>query len=687
MNNKNICFVVNELYPLHKGGIGRWIFNLLSKEKDNIHYHIVLYGDNFSSLSKGKRNEVIQTFSGIAQIYFLEEIIKKNEKLKNIRTTDTFDDFAFTSMKIYECLKSLYFNRKITFDFVEFIDYGGPAFFTTQARKTQNWLRNTQVSVRLHSTNSIITHYEAFNVEYSSWHYKLHDIERKALQDTDIVVTHIDSIAQINKDFYNFPVEWNEKIVKNFPIVLLDEDLEDKIKKSNNNRNRFVFTSRLAPFKQPDLFIRAAIMLLDENFDAEFILASYGWDNEYSQKIKKIIPEKYKNRIVFMSNLSEEERLEIINSSTVVIPSNYESFCFLAFEALLREQSVILNSKCPAFGSYDFWQDQKNCLFFDGTVRDLAKRMKDSVEWKPVAYTLPECSEPYWKTLSASSLPSSQEHTTSPNITFVSFGNSSIQNVLSPCIRRYGWKMQEIQLPSFSVRDIDHTTEGDGYICFLSPNIALNEDYILFATNALEQNPEYVGIVPQYQKPNGELNHGLNGGNLVACSVADISKIGIFGAVFRKSFLRDKELWNIEGEYWLHSGICQAVLCGRQLISSPEHFITLYAGDPDPIKSSRIVSGIFNAYFKIFYENYNACIPYYKHYKNHESQNSGDELRDEILEVSKLARDRFSAMIEMENMIIERDSYIKHIENNYNLLIKLFFRKIYNSTKNFVKIK
>src|SRR5205807_10052000 len=111
---------------------------------------------------------------------------------------------------------------------------------------------------------------------------------------------------------------------------------------------------------------------------------SYGWDEIYIDWLKRLVPVRWQDRIMFVDECSEQERVRLMAKSILVIPSDYESLCLHAFEARQLGIPLILNRLCRAFGEEQgHWHKDKDCLFFEGDFVSLAQAMKRSLEWKP----------------------------------------------------------------------------------------------------------------------------------------------------------------------------------------------------------------------------------------------------------------------------------------------------------------
>lgn len=659
---KRICFVVNELYPLNKGGIGRWVFNtLLAGQSDGVEFTVLLYGPNFHVSEPDEAADIEEAIGSLANVLFLSDLLEEAPEI-HVCSRDAFDEFASESIYIYGAFEHLALNEGVVFDVIEFIDFGGPAFFLTQARKGKPWLADTKISIRLHSTNSLIVEHEVYDTIYSTWHAKVHDIERKALRDADIVVGHIPAIAAINCDYYHFDEDWLDKVAIDTPPVLLDEAEEgNPADRVRHEEPTFAFTARLAPFKRPDLFIEAAVRYLDRGKKASFVLASYGWDHVYETRLRRMVPDRYADRIRFAGGLGAAERIELIRDAIIVIPSIYESFCFLAFESLLRGQQLILNAACAAFGRYEFWQDQKNCLMFDGSADALVRVMERAVDWRPTDPAIPQPTPPYWRTVASAAVAENVLAAERPTLAVIKVAGADRVNMIPPCsgpqapFRPYDRAWSGVWTNGADLRAV--IADAD-YVSFTANGMVQTEAFLAFARQALESHPEFQGVVPQILDPKEEFGFGLHGGDLVASSVMDSAKIGIFGAVFRTSFILGLASDDADGDHWLHAAIVRGVLDGARLIAYPGGGVTLLGRRPDPILRAEMQSGILKRFSPLFQTRFGAAITDTSFTLVEHDQRRINEYRERLQAAEDLARDRYAAMQDMEALIISRDNHI-----------------------------
>jgi glycosyltransferase involved in cell wall biosynthesis len=406
----SVCIVSNELYPVDKGGIGRLMYNFAVANAGrpapaDLHFLLT------SRLAQSAL--AIETaYSGLATIHFCTDAPDTpgalGECIRTCGTGDTLNELMIESLRCYGGLLEVRQRRGGDFDFIEFPDFGGWGAATIAAKRSGIGFADTLIAVRLHSTFALIADHEPFMHQPSAWMAARCDLERQCLRDADLVVAHLDSTARANAEWFRFPRDWTNKVRVEMPPILLSkaEDSVQNPAQPGHTRRDFLFSSRLQTFKRPDVFVRAAVHFLDNAADADsmFRIVSYGWDSEYVDWLKRLVPARWRERVNFLDHVSEEERTRLMLDSILVIPSDYESLCLLAFEARLLNVPTILNRRCAAFGEEPrLWRDGKDCLFFDGDFLSLAERMQFALSWTPAASPVPAADAPYWESRSAGS--------------------------------------------------------------------------------------------------------------------------------------------------------------------------------------------------------------------------------------------------------------------------------------------
>lgn len=401
----NICFVTNELFPLGPGGIGRMLYNFAIYNRDNgfpveIHYlldpELVDNADSLTTLQ--------QAFDGLATLHIarpLQEVSGYFAALMDraIHQHWTLGRLVAVSYQYMEGLIEAERAIGNSFDVIEFPDYGGWGHASIEAKRAGIHFDNTIISVRLHSTQGILTRAERFTPP-ALWGAVLIDAERHLLAHADLVIGHNRKIIDFTAEHYDLVERWKTRSILEFPPILL-EDYEQNTEATKNQKldtTNFIFSSRLQHVKRPDLFIRAAIAFIEKHptYYGVFRLVCGGWDQEYITSLEAIVPPDLTERVLFIKDATATERVSYIADSIVVITSDFESLCLFAFEASNMRRKIILNKKCPAFAPGGAWEHEKNCLLFDGTVDDLVKTLEKSIDWMPSEQATITPDIPYW---------------------------------------------------------------------------------------------------------------------------------------------------------------------------------------------------------------------------------------------------------------------------------------------------
>ncbi|WP_262689457.1 glycosyltransferase family protein [Kordiimonas aestuarii] len=396
-----VCFVTNEIFPLNKGGIGRLLYNIACENHASaspVHIHFLMVWQ-----PEDIQREIRAVFEGLAEIHFcpLSGLnhggwVAEFERSNELRWH--YGHAYRHSLMLYAALRQFEDKLGYGFDYIEFPDFGGWALATMEAKAAGLAFADGRIAVRLHSTGGIVTAHQPFYEKVGHWTGCIEDMEYLCLDKADLVVGHLPKIADFNQRHYGFSDAWRSAVHIELPPINLTPE-EDGITFVRPQGDRdFIFSSRLQPFKQPDLFIKAALYFLQEtpSYQGRFRLISYGWDDDYVDWLGSLIPAHRRDRILIETDVSSSDRLAAISAGIVVIPSNYESLCLFAFEASQLSGAVILNGECLAFTERDLWQDGVNCLLFDGGARGLAQTMRKALETQSLSPVTYAATTPYW---------------------------------------------------------------------------------------------------------------------------------------------------------------------------------------------------------------------------------------------------------------------------------------------------
>ena len=383
----SLVFVTSELSPFTPGGIGRVLHNMLktmSAEDRARSYVLMLDG-------KVEKSEFQAVFPGARLITALSTCAEgryENGGHHPPRWAYSNTDSHWKSAVIYRELRTL---AKVTpIDYLEFPDWDGLGFTTIQEKKISGFLSHAVIAVRLHSTHAMLLHHQATLV--SAVDRNLVDLERKALRDCDVVVAQLRPVAERTRNILAIDEkEWSERLIIHSPPILLDTVAAASVVTPASPDMAVMFGSKIQRIKRPDLFVRGFAAFCNEfpDYRGDALVSAHSAQDEYGDSIHRLIPEKLKSRFHFSQLGQTAVREPMIAGSTFVVPSDFESFCLVAYEASLLGARVILNGKNPAFGDDTPWVDGVNCHKFDGTSlglsHALAKNFNFDDEMKQVS--------------------------------------------------------------------------------------------------------------------------------------------------------------------------------------------------------------------------------------------------------------------------------------------------------------
>ncbi len=397
-----VCLLSNEMYPFLPGGIGRLMYNFCmqnAQSKTPVDLHYLL-----SAASREDQEKIRAFYEGKAQIHFCPDLADLDDELAKALAGDQAFHPEFASnykepQSYYQGLLMAEAASHGPFDLVEIADMGGWGQAIIAAKKSGIAFQDTRIACRLHSSIGIITEFERYSHHPSTWFSAKLDLERACILESDIVVGHVPSVVAENARHYNLGKKWADKVKVEFPPILLDTDIDDVTELGPTPD--FVFSSRLQPFKRPDIFIRAAVLFMERHPDypGVFRVMSYGWDENYIHSLHALVPLHLREKILFQLEYTKEERNHVLKNSVIVVPSNYESLCLFAYESSMMKRPVILAGDCAAFGNFERWKDGENCLLFDGSFIGLADTMETALTWRPRAVVSTRIDQPYWERL------------------------------------------------------------------------------------------------------------------------------------------------------------------------------------------------------------------------------------------------------------------------------------------------
>ncbi len=402
MSPRKVCLVTDELFPFTEGGIGRIVYNLIEdslRREAPVELHLLL-----PSFAPMKAEDVEAHFDRKVTVHVAVERPLWEQGFDEGGVYPPPGAFTDTVWHAHSMELMLHLRRLaakgVHFDVIEFPDYRGLSFCTSQEKLLGGAFLQTEVAVRLHSTAGILAPYE--RTLPSRDQFGQFELERKALYDADRVIAHIPGIAELNRDFYGFAEAWLEKVVEEFPPVTKKPE---QAHAPFNGEPDLLFVTKLQSVKRPDLFVRGVSMFMRRcpQYGGRAVFACHAPDESYLASIKAHVPADLRGRFVFAG--ATQDREARMARGIVVIPSDFESLNLTAYEAAAVGARLVLNGCCPAFAPGTPFVDGLNCHTFDGSVEGLAEALEKA--WRtpaasPVEWTV---AVPYWESAPLRAVP------------------------------------------------------------------------------------------------------------------------------------------------------------------------------------------------------------------------------------------------------------------------------------------
>ena len=648
---RTLCLVTNELYPLSAGGIGRLMYNFAVQNRDTggpVNLHFLVPVELLRKNDNQRKAE--EAYADLAQIHVAPDLNQSQTVINKLMHRALLNPWSFEaqyaeSYRYY--LGLLEAEKRIghSLTYIEFPDFGGWGTATIEAQRAGIAFQDTAIIARLHSTQGVIRRVERFTHGPNHWHGVQLDAERRFLSHAQVIVGHVPGIIDYNADHYGLAETWQDRTRLEFPPILLDDSVASAaaqqtvqevraglasafgLKSADDLDPDFVFSSRFQQFKRPELFIRAAIMLLDNrpDYTGTFRLISYGWDDDYMEWLQSLVPPVYRKRILFQLDTEPDIREEFIRSSIVVVPSSYESLCLFAFEAAMMGCKVILNRQCIGFSTSERWDENENCLMFDGSTFDLAETMGKALSWTPSHVVNAGAGCPYWAEpdFDVEARPEPDRRTAS--LSLVCYGYLTKEQVLAHAaqlshvqtegygvvfflakalfaqetdlvehLESFGWSVELMagygdQAYEFGLT-ISHL-ESD-LIAFLPSGYELHPHFLRKAQDTFASNPEVMlvgGHVRVVDGPTGEPDTvRVYAGNMPSVAMSS-SRIAPRTSVVRRKIIEQRPFASEAGEQWFEAWSRDMAIDDEPMLILPQITADLVAQE-ERVESTQILS-------------------------------------------------------------------------------------------------
>lgn len=386
-----ICFVLDELHPFTSGGIGRLAYNILQRETSRgVHdFHVLL--PTRRAVDPARFLEVFGPRVRLHRVSLQPRFAQRVRMAR--RNKDTLlKRFSRTLVESYAILEALEGMPRM--DLIEFADYHGWGVATLSHREI---LGRPRVAVRLHAGLGFLMEIEGERPAGDD--LLLIELEKRAVQQADIVVGHVPRATRKMLDYYFASERVAPTVVTEMPPVVWPRP-EARPRVPRHDAPDFLFLSKIQPVKNPQLFVDGCAAFFDRHpeYPGRAIVACHAFKTAYRDEIVARVPERWRHKFEFRAPLTGDAWRERVAGAVVVIPSHFESLNLLAYEAFFAGAIVCVNRGCAAFGDDAPLSDGQHCLKFDPTPSSLAETLERAVQQNvtPQSELPPPPDVPYW---------------------------------------------------------------------------------------------------------------------------------------------------------------------------------------------------------------------------------------------------------------------------------------------------
>ena len=268
-----------------------------------------------------------------------------------------FGSYLF-SQKVYKLINVIEKKRK--FDVIEFCDWGAEAYFTMNRM-------NHKVILRCSTPSFISQMYNSDNIPYYSEF--VYDLEKYVITNSKNILCNSDSLIKKIEDAVNKKIYYTNMEI---PLLFDKSKNNRKIKQfTKNNPLKILMVGRVEKRKGFDLLIDLLPKFKNNNIHCSVTIV--GSSTKLIENSNSIDYYKEKNihNLYLLGHIPRKDMREIYCSHDLfIMPSRYESFGYVAAEAIRENLPSIISSACTISTFFEdmksemiFETENKNCLF------------------------------------------------------------------------------------------------------------------------------------------------------------------------------------------------------------------------------------------------------------------------------------------------------------------------------------
>ena len=363
---KHYVFATYELHPVTPGGAGVLVAGAVRSLVRAGHRVTVLADFPPAEIEQARRHASLDNVGA-----GLVEIVSVAEQLVAPQLEGSV--FRQNSERFKLALELLSQRRPI--DLVEFPEYAGMGLSSLRAHRTENWLPDTKMVVRVHGSLEFIDRAEG--VLAGQERLEMYGMEREGLRLADVILVPSESLGALYSEEYG--IAPHRLVVSPPPMDDLLAGLE--MRPRLPDPGHFLFFGKLQEVKGCVQLAQAAVALISADPARHWRFTFIGRDTRCSRHeqstlrcVTDVIPESARPQFVFIPGIDRMDLPKFcVRPAAAVFPSRFETFCLAAHEVRALGVPLIVPA-IPAFA--DSFSAKTGCLTYDGTTAGLQRAIE-----------------------------------------------------------------------------------------------------------------------------------------------------------------------------------------------------------------------------------------------------------------------------------------------------------------------
>jgi len=343
-----VCLVSRELAPFIGGGIAGYVIEM-ARALHNAGHEVHVLTHPYEGLSVGASTYL----SGIRVHAVRPQTTKPPRRDHSNPARFSMADVpgayfchaTWCAMAVHEKLLELHAQHP--FDYIETPDYRGEGYWVIRAARTLNAYSGAVIGVRLHAAHHVVTELDKDPIMTVDRAHIAH-MERWCIANADLVLSA--SSAMLRRACDGLGGDLQPESAQRRAVVRLPLQLPvASTHPTPHARPTVLYTGRIQYLKGVDTLTCAAVKLIEEGIDADFLFVGADtktgrWGGSMLEQIRRSIPQRHLSRFEFRPAVPSSQIPSLIGSAAVcVFPSRFESFSYACVEAMARGAAIVVS--------------------------------------------------------------------------------------------------------------------------------------------------------------------------------------------------------------------------------------------------------------------------------------------------------------------------------------------------------